>query len=536
MKKIFREKYDYETLSENERQYDHIDLRTTTCVDAVYVKSFIPEDNGNRFIEALPRPRNLEESKLAYNMPLLSYDYEKERSLPSEQRELMVYRLQDVRFPLPHQATLEQAVYNSLCLSYRARYRTEDAEMGFDINLGNGAEMGHSKLLGDASSAANAGFALLGYSGSGKSSTLHNLLSIYPQVIFHHINGYRIPQIVHLVVNCVPNSNFAALYVGIGNAIDRALGLDMVYEKMISRMKSLGDKAEKVRQLVEQFSIGIIIFDEIQLIDFSTTKENSFESLMVLTNRTKVAIGVVGTTDAYDKMFTCVRTARRVGVLVSSCQYCDNKAFFAYLVQNLMRYQWFDSPVSATQEIIDALYANTHGIIDQLVSIYICMHIEYLNKKTRPKVDAAFINRVAEKYYPQMRKLLETMEKPENDRRIRELVQNTQKQLEARQDEVQQKVAGQSIIESQATAIDLETLEKNVLANIRNVTDDYSTDTIHDAFIKVVSRKRITDESAVTKAVFQQLQKGRGDKRPTRKCNNKIPHEVMQQKVLSSVS
>lgn len=536
MKKIFREKYDYEKLDESERQYDHIDLRTTTCVDAVYVKSFIPEDNGNRFIEALPRPRNLEESKLAYNMPLLSYDYDKERKLPSEQRELMVYRLRDVRFPLPHQATLEQAVYNSLCLSYRARYRTEDAEMGFDINLGNGPETGHSRLLGEAASAANAGFALLGYSGSGKSSTLHNLLSIYPQVIFHHINGYRIPQIVHLVVNCVPNSNFAALYVGIGNAIDRALGLDMVYEKMISRMGSLGAKAEKVRQLVEQFSIGIIIFDEIQLIDFSTTRENSFESLMVLTNRTKVAIGVVGTTDAYDKMFTSVRTARRVGVLVSSCQYCDNKAFFAYLVQNLMRYQWFDSPIAVTEEIIDTLYANTHGIIDQLVSIYICMHIEYLNKKSRPKVDAAFINRVAEKYYPQMRKLLETMKNPEIDRRIRELLLNTQKRLDIRQDEIRQKVAGQSIMESQAAAIDLEALEKNVLSNIRNVTDDYSTDMIHDAFIKVVSRKEMTDESAVTKAVFQQLQKGKSDKRPVAKRGNKIPHEVMEREVLASVS
>lgn len=536
MKKIFREKYDYASLDADERQYDHIDLRSTTCVDAVYRKSFIPEDRGNRFIEALPHPRTLEESKLAYNLPLLSYDYERERALSSEQRELLVYRLRDVRFPLPHQATLEQAVYNSLCLSYRARYRTDDAEIGFDIDLGNGPETGHSKLLGDAASAANAGFALLGYSGSGKSSTLHNLLSIYPQVIFHYINGYRIPQIVHLVVNCVPNSNFSALYVGIGNAIDRALGLDMVYEKMISRLASLGAKAEKVRQLVEQFAIGIIIFDEIQLIDFSTTKENSFESLMVLTNRTKVAIGIVGTTDAYAKMFTSVRTARRIGVLVSSCQYCDNKAFFAYLVQNLMRYQWFDAPVAVTDEIMDALYANTHGIIDQLVSIYICMHIEYLNKKTRPKVDAAFINRVAEKYYPQMRKLLETIEDPENDRRIQELVQSAQKQLEVRQDEVQQKVAGRSIMESQAATIDMEALEKNVLVNIRNVTDDYSADRIHDVFIKVVSKKGMTDESAVTKAVFQQLQKGRGDKRSGGKNKSKIPHEVMQQEVLASVS
>ena len=224
-----------------------------------------------------------------------------------------------------------------------------------------------------------AGFALLGYSGSGKSSTLHNLLSNYPQVIVHTIDGYRISQIVYLVVECVPNSNFSALYVGIGSAIDKALGLDFVYEKMILRTKSLGDKAEKVRQLIERFAIGLIIFDEIQLINFSSTKENSFESLMILTNRTKVAIGVVGTTDAYDKMFSNVRNARRVGMLISASQYCNSLEYFNFLVRNLMQYQWFDEPVEITPDIIQALYDNSHGIIDQLVSIYICMHIEYIS-------------------------------------------------------------------------------------------------------------------------------------------------------------
>lgn len=535
MKKIYKEKYEYVSLRRSERQYDDIDLKTTTAVDAVYVKSFIPEDNGNRFIEALPHPRTMEEAKLAYSMPLLSYDCEKERAMPSEQRELMVYRLRDVRFPLPHQAKLEQTVYNVLCLSYRARYRSENAEMGFDINLGNGPEKSHSKLLGDSASAANAGFALLGYSGSGKSSTLHNLLSVYPQVIMHHINGYRLPQIVYLVVNCVPNSNFAALYVGIGNAIDRALGLDMVYEKIISRAKSLGDKAEKVRQLVEQFAIGIIIFDEIQLIDFSSTRENSFESLMVLTNRTKVAIGVVGTTDAYSKMFTNVRTARRVGLLVSACQYCESKEFFRYLVNSLMRYQWFDKPVEVTPEIIDALYANTHGIIDQLISLYICMHIEYLGKSRRPAINAHFINRVAEKYYPQMKDLLESLDDPESEKMIQELVQSAKKSIEARQDETQQKVAAKSIMESQAEAIDTEALERNVLANIMNVTDDYGADTIHSAFLKVIAKEGSTDERTVTKAVFQYLKKRITDKRPAKKGKNKIPHEVMKQDLLKSV-
>ena len=62
MNRIFTEKYDYVSLGDHERQYDSIDLKATPTVDAVYVKSFIPEDNGNRFIEALPLPRSAEES------------------------------------------------------------------------------------------------------------------------------------------------------------------------------------------------------------------------------------------------------------------------------------------------------------------------------------------------------------------------------------------------------------------------------------------------------------------------------------------
>lgn len=40
-------------------------------------------------------------------------------------------------------------------------------------------------------------------------------------------------------------------------------------------------------------------------------------------NRTKVAIAVVGTEDAYSKMFTHLRTARRLGNIISGNLYCE---------------------------------------------------------------------------------------------------------------------------------------------------------------------------------------------------------------------
>lgn len=536
MKRIYTEKYEYTQLTEGMNQYAHLNLRENTQVEALYRKNLVPEYNGNRFIEALPPPRSKDEAKETYRKPITTYDYDKESSISSEQRELLLYRLRDVRIPLPFQVQLERIVYNALCESYRVRYRLEDGDIGcFDLNLSNGPERSCSRLLGDSAAAANAGFALLGYSGSGKSSTLEILLSNYPQVIFHHANDYRIPQIVYLVVNCVPNSNFAALYAGIGNAIDRALGLDFVYEKEISRAKSLGDKAEKVRQLVERFAIGLIVFDEIQLIDFSSTKENSFESLMVLTNRTKVAIGVVGTTDAYEKMFKDLRTARRIGATVSSCQYCNNKEYFSFMVKQLMFYQWFDSPVEITEEIISALYDNTRGIVDQLVSLYIYMHIEYLSMKKRPKVNGKFINLVAKKYFPHMKELLATIDDPLNDQRVSEMLRETKQSLAARADQTEQALAMQDIIESQTAISEINSLERNVVERVMDCTEDYCIDTIHDAFVKVINKHGAIDERTVTREVFKLLQKGKSDKRPKPKSSKKITHEAMQAAVIDMV-
>lgn len=146
-------------------------------------------------------------------------------------------------------------------------------------------------------------------------------------------------------------------YVGIGAAIDRALGNTLgTYQNMIQKKTRLAEKAEKVRELVELFAIGMIILDEIQLIDFASSRENSYESLLTLVNRTKVAIAVVGTEDAYGRMFTKLRTARRIGNIISGNQYCENKQYFGYLVQEVFRYQWFDTPQAVANEIIQALY------------------------------------------------------------------------------------------------------------------------------------------------------------------------------------
>ena len=93
------------------------------------------------------------------------------------------------------------------------------------------------------------------------------------------------------------------------------------------------------------FAIGCIIFDEIQLLDFSGQKESTYESLLTVVNKTKVAIMAVGTEDAYSKMFPNLRMSRRTGAFIEANAYCENKQYFATIVSNLMKFQWMDEKI-----------------------------------------------------------------------------------------------------------------------------------------------------------------------------------------------
>ena len=267
--------------------------------------------------------------------------------------------LRRVRFPLPMNYELENAVYIALVNSYRVRrmLRDKNGDIRLPYESGNVSHCSDGLLVGKDAAAANAGITMIGYSGCGKSSALETVFANYPQYIIHRGEGMTTyPQIVYLVVQCPPHSNFRGLFKNIGVAIDRALGnVKPVYAKELDAGKSgnLARFTDKVRELIEQFAIGMIVFDEIQHLNFDSTLENSFESILELTNQTKVAFGVVGTEDAYDKIFADnLRQARRLGAEIHADRYCKNKDLFCHIVRNLFKYQWFDTIVEPTQELI----------------------------------------------------------------------------------------------------------------------------------------------------------------------------------------
>lgn len=501
--------YKYIQCEEGTSQYDNYDLNETNIVDAIYIPARMDIDKGNPYIEALPNPRDDFSIRRAYTRELPGYSYDKVKNMSKLDKMLAVGTLRELRFPLPFNRELEFSLYNALLTSYRARKQMKSDNSRIELTIDNISKMTNLILSGDSSEATNAGFSLIGYSGCGKSSAISTLVSHYPQVIMHDDgdDGY-FPQITYLVVNCIANSNFSALYEGIGDAIDKAFGnAQPVYAMEIKKTTGLGNKAEKVRNFIELFGVGIIIFDEIQLIDFEHTKENTFDSLLTLANRTKVAIAVVGTEEARDKMFHELRTARRVGTMINGNRYCENREFFEYLVEQIFKYQWFKEPVEVTDEIIDALYDVTKGIIDQLVSIYSCMNIEAITSRKKIEINAEFIHHIADKYYPGIQDVIGSIGCNEDALELEEIRKNADMRINKLMDEAKQE-QGMKKIKENSTAKPSVSLH-NVAANIRIIYDDYTDSQIEDAYNKVICKASSNgkNEKEITRMVVETLQK-----------------------------
>lgn len=513
--------YKYTTLEPGQPQYSKEDILSGYPVKAVYREAEIPADAGNPYIEALPKARDEGEVFAAYNVGITGFNREEQVSLDLRAKQNAIAMLRQVRFVLPFHFELETFFSMALTVSYRnrqQRYLSKPQE----ITIQNELNSVCSQLVGNSGAAANAGLTLLGYSGCGKSAALEILLSHYPQVITHQSDTMdRFVQIVYLVVVCPANSNFKSLYTSVGAAIDNALGnTSPVYEKMIAKCKSVSDKANKICELIVRFGIGCIIFDEIQLLDFHAHKESTFESLLEIVNKTKVALMAVGTEDAYQKMFPNLRTSRRTGMLIPANSYCKDKNYFAAIVKELMRYQWFDTYVAPTEEIIKAFYTVSRGIIDQLIAVYMAVHFEYLRMDPRPEINAEFISEVAYSYYPEIQRILSKLDTPDAEEMYNQIMDEAKVTADAYFNVTQ--IRPEAYIEEKLQDSSTENriiLRDNVVRNImitaKTNGEVYTQKRIENAVDYVMGLKKNANasESDLSKAAYARLKKGPSDKR-----------------------
>ena len=145
----------------------------------------------------------------------------------------------------------------------------------------------------------------------------------------------------------------------------------------------------------EKYSIGIIIFDEVQNIDLTSTRENSIEALLRLNNETHVGLGVMGTEEAFDKLFSKDRTMRRLSSYIAAGRYCNNPTTFSNIVSGIFISQIFDNYVIPDTDIIQAFYDESAGVIAYVVWLYYYVLKDYKDKKKKPEITAEYIRKIS---------------------------------------------------------------------------------------------------------------------------------------------
>lgn len=386
--------YSYVTLEEGvSSQYEDEIFLPGKAVDARYVRSVNAYDNGNPFIEALPLPRETSnELKSAYEIGIPGYRNDVHKNPAFCLRELSL--LEDIRFKLNFHSSLELEHYNCIIESYRHREFLQGTQCG-------------SKVIGKAMGATTKGYNLVGKSGSGKSAALDVLLSHYPQVINHTFEGVgQFKQITYLVVNAIPNDNFKAFYRAIGKAVDEALGFtEPLYEKQVQKASNLGEKALVVEHLIELFAIGVIIVDEIELMSFSFSKENSFTGLARLSNETKVCFVLCGLDTSVKKWNSQEWMLRRSGAQIKADYYCRDYGSFQVIMKKLLKYNWLKKPLIMSNASLKEFFYQTGGVICYIILLYERLQFDLLDTEN-PAVTPEYIRSLMDIYFPELKKIM----------------------------------------------------------------------------------------------------------------------------------
>jgi hypothetical protein len=271
--------------------------------------SLLPEYQGNPFIECLPPPLSHKEAFQALKKPPI-YS-ETDQSLPAEQRIECVRRLKTFFEPLPMHAALSREIGALIRQGYISRNPNSPENY---IRLREGNERITNGLTGLPASNVQGtadGFALIGCSGIGKTSTVARCLSQFPQLIIHK-EPIRLHQIVWLRIECPADGSIKSLCLNFFHAIDQILGTDYVGDYGKARNSSETMKAW-VAQISNLHGVGILVIDEIQnLLDGRGKGRGEVMNFLVgLINSISLPVVTIGTLAAKPLFEENFRQARR---------------------------------------------------------------------------------------------------------------------------------------------------------------------------------------------------------------------------------
>lgn len=353
--------------------------------EAAYRDPVLPEYRGNPLIEALPDIFSSEDT-MRYLTCRARYD-EAERSLDAKYRLHCLARLAHEYYqPLSQHFYIESKISVCIRQGYRNRNPLERgyALMANEMYAAMKEKRPVRPVPGYHPNAS--GFTIIGVSGVGKSTAVERILNLYPQVIEHtEYNGSPLPvtQLVWLKLDCPHNGTLGGLCYGFFEMVDKVLGTTYYDEYKRSRI-TIDSMMILMERIAQEYYLGVLVIDELQhLANAKSGSDAMLNFFVTLVNTIGVPVILIGTSKAAPILQGEFRQARRgtgLGSLIWNRM--EQGADWDLLARTMWGYQWTKEKVPPSQEMLDALYQETQGIVVLAVVLYALVQDEaILNEK-----------------------------------------------------------------------------------------------------------------------------------------------------------
>jgi AAA domain len=379
-------------------------------VEAEYNDPLIPDYQKNPLIEALPPIWSKEQV-----IDMLQYypDYqEAHRQWPPELRQHLIRNVLKFFEVMPRHIDLEQLLSSMLRLGYEAR---NPSLLGFygDIDKRIDALLNGRPLFSNLQSTA-LGLAIIGISGVGKSVTLGRLLTLYPQVIFHHHyrgEDFSHVQLVWLKLECPSNGSTKALCLNFFQALDDLLGTNYAANYAHHGRDTENEMKKNMALLASLHSIGVLVIDEIQHLSVAKSggSEQMLSFFVELINKVGMPIILVGTYKAKPLLSSEFRLARKsagLGDFVWDSMRRDDT--WKLFLESLWRYQYTQQVCPLTPRLSHTLYDVTQGITDLAVKVYMLAQARAITRGEEA-ITASIIRSVARDSLQMARPILDAL-------------------------------------------------------------------------------------------------------------------------------
>lgn len=346
---------------------------------AEYKDQEIPSYKGNPFIETLP---DIMEAKEIIESFAQYPEFNKEqRFWPDNTRMHAIYQLNNLIQPLP----IHLDIANRFSVMIRDGYKGRNPkDISYKVNLNKGFKeifYSNGTLVNQVSKlkSSASGFAIIGPSGIGKSTSIEKTLLLYPQVVSHKcIEGFGyVEQVVWLKLDCPTDGSLKSLCIDFFQSIDKILGTD--YEKTNVNSRSTVDTLmPNMAHIASLHGLGVLVIDEIQNLSLAKSggEKKALNFFTRLVNIIGLPVVMVGTFEAvylFENKFAQARRACGMGDMV--LDRIVNKQEWDLLLNSIWDYQWLRHYTPLSESLKNKLYDESQGIID--IAIKLFMHTQW---------------------------------------------------------------------------------------------------------------------------------------------------------------